>query len=77
MIKRRGERDAGGVRVAREVIRPAVEFAGGVAPQALEREKNKSALPAPVQAVHIWIERMAGGKLADVRRDSGRCSARR
>src|SRR5690348_10433630 len=66
-FERRGERDANGICVARQMISPAVELAGGVAPQTFEREKNKSTLPAPVQSVEIWIERMAGGKAGDVR----------
>ena len=65
-LQRCGERDARGVRVAREVICPAVEFAVRVAPQTFEREKNKAALPAPVQSVQVWIQRMAGGKLGDI-----------
>lgn len=38
--ERRGQDDGGAMGVARQMIRPAVELAGGVAPQTFQRQEN-------------------------------------
>ena len=61
IVAREGER--GAIGIAGKVVG---ESAGGLSRSteaAFEREKDVTALPAPVQAVQVWIERMLGRKL--------------
>lgn len=53
--------------VGGDVIRKPARPTVGPEPAAFEGEKNVAALPAPVQAVEIWIQRMIGGESGGVR----------
>ena len=61
--------DAGAIRVAGEVIRPSVECAFGISPPAFECEEDVAALPVPVEAVEVGIQRVIGGETVRARRD--------
>ncbi len=51
--------DRAATRLAREMVRITAELAVALPPAALDREEDVPAAPAPVQAIHIGMERMA------------------
>jgi hypothetical protein len=46
------------------VVGVALGFGGSVAEESLHGHENEAALPAPVEAVEVRIERVAGGGFA-------------
>src|SRR5205823_5175482 len=65
-VERSSNRDPRAIRVARQMISPAVEFPARVTPQTFKRQKDITALPTPVQPVKIGIERMTSGERSHI-----------